>query len=91
MSNDIAQFYGPSWAPATFVTINGTPMMRRTPAQLQFHPSECRNVFEPYYFQNTFMPDFPYFKRWQCLANQYLQRFQLEHPNVPGYQGQSPY
>jgi len=92
MPQDIAQFYGGSWAPATFVTINGTPMRRHPPEALRFDPSMCRyDKQEPYEQQLVFRPDFPYFKRWQCRANAYLNRWQGQHPNVPGFQGQSPY
>lgn len=92
MSQDIGQFYEPSWAPATFVTINGTPMQQKPPRAMQFDPSVCRPVHpDPYYFQQTFQPDYPYFKRWQCRANSYLQNFQAQHPNVPGMRGVSPY
>jgi len=92
MPRDIAQFYAPSSAPATFVTVNGTPVRRPTNAELSLDPSTCRNAGpEPYLQQLVFRPDFPYFKRWQCRANAYINRFEAEHPNVPSYRGQSPY
>lgn len=92
MPQEISQFYAPTWAPATFVTVNGTPMRTTGLNDLHFDPSRCQDIRqEPYQNQMTFQPDYPYFKRWQCRAASHAARWNLAHPHVPGYRGQSPY
>lgn len=93
MPQEISQFYAPTWAPATFVTINGTPMRTTGLNDRHFDSADRCSAQrqEPYHNQIMFQPDYPYFKRWQCRANSYLNRWNQAHPNVPGYRGQSPY
>lgn len=78
-------------APAFYTTVNGSMVLSRVPTDMTFNRSSCNSAWEPYYEQRVFMPDYPYFKRWQCRANAYNEHFEMynRQQNIQ-YEGKEP-